>query len=386
MNSRIEFLRWGNAVGALGFLLLMNLVVCSVYGQGASINVGDAVDASAVEAEIEESLSNEVAFRFEETPLEDIVESLNDELGFSVVLDRRSLEDVGLDGAVPITIQVEKMSLRSALNLILNDLELTWMIRNESLVISTIEAIEHQMQVRFYDVSDLVDIPRFSEYYTPKRAGDADQLMHVLVATVEPDSWAEVGGPGNIQSLVMGNATLLVIDQTSDVHFRLREMMGKLRIVLQDAEAQHAARVSQQREEGNDGNDIGANDRATVGEGDPNQPTGDADLTVRIFPVAEEKRDQAEEYVELVQVVIDKANWVSRDDVYVKAIASTIVVKHKPEVIEAVSQLLTDAGAFQVSTPNVMGLQGGEATTDFNGAGGFFSIQPKIRYDSSHGR
>ncbi len=53
----------------------------------------------------------------------------------------------------------------------------------------------------------------------------SDDLMHVITASVQPDSWSDVGGPGNITSV----AGMLVVLQTPKVHQQISILLEDLR-------------------------------------------------------------------------------------------------------------------------------------------------------------
>jgi hypothetical protein len=66
------------------------------------------------------------------------------------------MEAVGIGPDVPVTRNLSGVSLRSALRLMLKDLELTYVIRDEVLLITTPEEAIAQLATRVYPVADLV--------------------------------------------------------------------------------------------------------------------------------------------------------------------------------------------------------------------------------------
>ena len=93
---------------------------------------------------------------FIETPLSDVIDFLKDHHHIEIQLDNKALSDVGIGSDTPVTKNLKGISLRSALNLLLRDLNLTWTIQNEVLLITTPEEAENQLITKVYDVSDLV--------------------------------------------------------------------------------------------------------------------------------------------------------------------------------------------------------------------------------------
>jgi hypothetical protein len=93
-----------------------------------------------------------------ETPLPDVIDFLQDKYRIPVKLDLRALKDAGVDVSTPVTCSISGVPLRSALRLILDDLQLEWTIWSDVLWITTpVKAESDELQVvKFYDVSDLI--------------------------------------------------------------------------------------------------------------------------------------------------------------------------------------------------------------------------------------
>ncbi|MDH3719268.1 MAG: VWA domain-containing protein, partial [Planctomycetota bacterium] len=95
---------------------------------------------------------------FEETPLEEVVEFLEDLHDIEIQLAANALDEIGIGSDTPVTIRVRGISLRSGLRLMLNsvDPELTYTIDNEVLMLTTREAAESNLVTKVYPVADLV--------------------------------------------------------------------------------------------------------------------------------------------------------------------------------------------------------------------------------------
>ena len=104
----------------------------------------------------------------------------------------------------------------------LEPLELTWIIRNESLEITTPEQAESLLETRIYPVRDLVLL----EFQRTVDA-DFDSLIDMITSTIAADSWDEVGGPGAIEA--NWNSLSLVISQTWSTHRRIEPLLTTLR-------------------------------------------------------------------------------------------------------------------------------------------------------------
>jgi hypothetical protein len=116
---------------------------------------------SPAEARIRAELDNTTNVDFFDTPLKDAMEYLADLHGIVIILDDPALQDEGIQTDVPITQSLSGISLRSALRIILQQHQLTYIIEDEVMKITTELAAEDEtrMQTRIYPVGDLVLTP-----------------------------------------------------------------------------------------------------------------------------------------------------------------------------------------------------------------------------------
>lgn len=117
----------------------------------------DVKPRGANELRIGEALDEKTEADFVDQPLSAVIDYFKQLHGIEIQLDNKALAEAGLDGGVPITRSVKGITLRSALQLLLHDLDLTYMIRYEVLLITTKTEAESLRDVRVYPVADLVD-------------------------------------------------------------------------------------------------------------------------------------------------------------------------------------------------------------------------------------
>jgi general secretion pathway protein D len=115
------------------------------------------------ELEIERRLKTPVLLRYEDTPLSQVVEGLSQLAGVNIHLDPRGLSQEGIHSDTPITINLTKeISLESALNLILEPLHLSYVVKDEVLKITSEQLRDGELVTVTYNVADLViPIPNF---------------------------------------------------------------------------------------------------------------------------------------------------------------------------------------------------------------------------------
>ena len=208
----------------------------------------DAGRRSAEEQKIDEALDSPTAFDFNERPLSEVIEYLKDRHGIAVQLDEKSLADAGVTRDTPVSKSVKGISLRSALRLLLRDLTLTYLIKDDVLMITTPEKADEELITRVYPVIDLVLPLDATEGMDP----DFDSMIDLITSTVRPTSWEEVGGPGSIRPL--DTKMSIVISQTQEVHEEINDLLGQLRSVSLDQRTKEAIlKTWQARQHGNRG-------------------------------------------------------------------------------------------------------------------------------------
>lgn len=199
---------------------------------------GETPSAIKIENILDEPTEIEVI----EAPLTDVIEYLKSRHHIEIQLDNKSLEEAGVATDTQITRNLKGISLRSALRLILRDLELTYVIRDDVLLITTVSNAETIMETRVYPVGDLL--------HGPARVSDrvaAETLMELIQAVVAPTTWSEVGGTGSIKYWPEGQS--LVASQTADVQGELCHLLAAMRKLR----SQHPAPPVQESSSGRSG-------------------------------------------------------------------------------------------------------------------------------------
>jgi hypothetical protein len=241
-----------------------------------------------------------------------------------VVIDVRALDEVGIGSDTPITLNAKQAPLRLLLRRMLRDVELTTLIADEVLIITTPETAEARLDTRLYPMNDLAE-----------ETGriDFDEVIQVLTTTVEPDSWSDVGGPGAIE--VLTSPPALVISQTSDVHTRVAGLLTELR--------RHRPQAAVEKREPEVG--IRVYKLQTTNAGNKSEPVS---------------AEAAAKYAEIVRKSIDEKEWVV-NGALIETADSNLVIRHYPRVHRQVEKLLMDLdlGFFGGATQSGAGFGGG---------------------------
>ncbi|MGV3485042.1 MAG: hypothetical protein ACO1RT_11550, partial [Planctomycetaceae bacterium] len=128
---------------------------------------------STAEKEIKRRLETPVDINYKGRPMAEVMQDLSAVTNIPIVLDARAMEEMRVSSDSPVTLELTNaISLKSALNLILANYELTYVIKNDVLNITSIESKRSMTYPLTYRVTDLVTpIPNFSASYEDGLAG-----------------------------------------------------------------------------------------------------------------------------------------------------------------------------------------------------------------------
>jgi hypothetical protein len=156
------------------------------------------------EQKILAELDNQTEVEFSEFPLAESLEFLSNLYGIQIILDANALEEAGVATDELITLNVEKVSLTSALNLMLEPKGLTYLVEDEVLKITTEEVELSKQELRVYPAGPLV------------KAGMELETLKRLVEKLDEEASVEVVGEN------------LVITQAQSQHRRTVDLLEQL--------------------------------------------------------------------------------------------------------------------------------------------------------------
>jgi len=187
--------------------------------------------------------------------LSDVCAQIADEYKLPIQFDSAALDEIAISPETEVTLApLRKVALRSALNMIFRQPgleDLTFIIEDEVLLITTNERANETLQVIIYRVDDF-DLSKATHRGGGRGMGsgggggfgggamsqsdsiDYSSLTKVITTTVEFDSWKASGtGEGEIQLMKPG---MLVISQTRGVHVKIEQLLDQLREVKAEIE------------------------------------------------------------------------------------------------------------------------------------------------------
>jgi hypothetical protein len=199
---------------------------------GAEIgNTAAQVLARLGEARIRRALARPVSVDFRNTPLRAAIAFLREACRIPILLDFEALGEVGVRPEEPVSLEVSEISLRSVLRLMLREIDLTYMLRHEALIVTTPEEAERHLTTHVYPVGDIAARRR-------RRGGtayDLDTIAEGILFTVAPETWTDVGGLGSISVVDSRNTKALAITQTDEVHEGIAAILAALRSLARQA-------------------------------------------------------------------------------------------------------------------------------------------------------
>lgn len=176
------------------------------------------------------ALERYVSFQFEDLPLRAWLEAIGRKCEISVVINEQALTDEGVAIDTPITSKASRVTLRSALKLTLEPLQLRAIVEHGVLMITTAAEAANRQKLVVYDVTDLQQGRR-------GESGTSNLVRLIQDSTGgEPDGpWQEVEGEGGvIGRLVVGDTELLTVRQTEAVHQEIEKFLSDARAALEE--------------------------------------------------------------------------------------------------------------------------------------------------------
>ena len=116
----------------------------------------DLAKKGSAEKRIDDALKSPTEVVFVEATLQEVIDFLKEKHKIEIKIDTKDLQEAGIGTDTPVTVDLKGISLRSALRLMLKDLGLTYLIKDEVLRITTPEVADNELSTKVYPVADLV--------------------------------------------------------------------------------------------------------------------------------------------------------------------------------------------------------------------------------------
>lgn len=198
------------------------------------------------EQKILSELQSKIAqFAPEKMSLKTFVEQFRKHTSCPVHIDQRALEDLGYNqDDVTVIPPAKSTSLKRILDISTRSFadDLRWFVAGDLIVVTTKEEADGELGIEIYPVRDLawkgIDItnPKIEaqllkdpwENDSIVSLPDYEAMVTLLVTTIKPDSWEELGGPGSV-GIYDNRCDCLVITQTESVHMQIQAALAQIR-------------------------------------------------------------------------------------------------------------------------------------------------------------
>jgi hypothetical protein len=270
-------------------------------------------NSSAAEKQIERSLDAPVVMDYNNTPLKDVVDSLQSQLGIPMQLDTKSLTDAGVTGDTPVTFAIKGVPAREALRLCLAEKDLDFVIEDEVLVITTTDFSKTKTLTAVLPVGDLVSSPGAAT-----GNGSYDSLVDAIRSTIQPPSWNNRGGVGSILPFPVCKA--LVVSQTEPI---LREIEGLMRTLR--ASAKNGA-------------------ESVVSDNGPVVRIYSLPTATTLSSTAGDSEKEGKQIVDSIQKLIAPKSW-NDSTAFIGVVDRALIVRQTPDVQRQIQNLLEAVSA-----------------------------------------
>lgn len=202
--------------------------------------------AEKARLEIRKKLAEKATLELDEShTFEDLFTILKEKHGVQAVLDPKGAGALGFAVSSPIVrepFSLENVSLGRLLRLILDENDLTYVVDENFLLITSQDEERRFMSVRAYSVADLVTYavpqeltrkeydPKTKRWNTVSETVDCDfgELIELIESVVLPESWSSNGGDGEMMEHYQ--TKLLIVLQTDRVHEEIEKLLQIMRV------------------------------------------------------------------------------------------------------------------------------------------------------------
>jgi hypothetical protein len=174
------------------------------------------------ERKLLEALAKPITIDLKDSTLEAVLGYLSDKTGVNLIVPNVILEERSITYQTPVSVSLKDVTLRTVLKKVLSDVGLTYVINKEVIQITTEERAKQMFSTRTYYVGDLIGLTDYRLGGLNSRAQAMlaiNDIIGMIVGSVEPQSWWVNGGPGTI---AFDPRTMsLIIKQTAEIHYML---------------------------------------------------------------------------------------------------------------------------------------------------------------------
>gem|GEM_PF-2176861 len=192
-----------------------SILVHRDLGTSHWINIDDDAERA-----IAEKLATNVSFSFVEETLENTLRIIAEGQEMPIQLDRRALEATAYTPDTPVNLSLQDVTLRSFLEMLLRDLDLTYTVQGEVLVVTAPEVAERYPLARIYWLEG-----------TGLAGGSGRAMNQSIESTLSPDSWQSSGGRSTLR-IISGGADsrpAIIVSAPYTLHHQIENVLSAMR-------------------------------------------------------------------------------------------------------------------------------------------------------------
>lgn len=186
-------------------------------------------ELSEKEKAILKALNEPIKAQWRNSALRDVIEYLQTVSGQVLFVDRRALEDANLTDETPVSFFAPReVTMRTALRKILQDLNMTYVVKDQVIYITSQQRAKDMMVTKTYYIGDLTT--GLGPLGNPLQVGpliaaqqemeNARMIGEMIKDQVDPSSWVGNGGSGTITYSPINKA--FIIRQSAEIHSLLK--------------------------------------------------------------------------------------------------------------------------------------------------------------------
>jgi len=155
--------------------------------------------------QIRAKMAENVSVDFDHTPLDQAVSELAEKLEIDFRIDLPALKSVGLRERLPVSLKLSDRKASTVVKALGMDFELSWMLRDGVLWLTTPDEGSESAKTAVFDVRDLC-----------RNDHEAAALGEAVRSQTAPDEWDVVGGPASLAFAKSGAMVVTARDELLD--------------------------------------------------------------------------------------------------------------------------------------------------------------------------
>lgn len=166
--------------------------------------------------------------------MQEVLQDLSNQMDQSILVDPKSLTDLGIDLQKPVTLQAKGLSARTVLRQVLGGAGLTFVLKDEAIQVVTVDRARDLLVTRVYYLGDVVQgvgpfgggAPTWGPFIDYQQTlNNVELIMNAIQSSIDPLSWrGQAGGPGSITFHYPSMS--LIVRASTEVHATLGSKLG----------------------------------------------------------------------------------------------------------------------------------------------------------------